>query len=313
MKHATKLNPRDWFDRIGEVAVLTTGWSSGLVNAALQRSGTAADLAARAGVDERVGELLLDALVAHDVLAYDGEQYRPSPAIIELDRAAPFGAGHIAALWSGLPTLVRTGTPATPQRHETFYPTAAATLGDWSAPAAEALATQLRPVDSILDVGAGSGVWSLSMARRSGARVIAIDLPGVADLVRQRAGAIDLRTIPGDYHRLPFPEVERVVLANVLHLEQAGDAAALVRRAASAVRPGGDVVIVDSLSDTSPEAERALSLYKLQLALRVPGATVWPLADLHAWLSAAGLACQAPIALGAGELHTAVVGVKSAA
>ena len=40
-------------------------------------------------------------------------------------------------------------------------------LGRRFMPFARQLATYLRPVDTVLDVGAGSGIWSLAMAERS--------------------------------------------------------------------------------------------------------------------------------------------------
>src|SRR6185436_6563447 len=101
--------------------------------------------------------------------------------------------------------------------------------------------------------GAGSGVWSLTMAARHvSARVTAVDFPAVLDTFLSQAAERGLSprvaTLGGDYHHVPFDtgQWSRVVLANVLHLETVDGARALVAKAARAVERGGEVVVVDS-------------------------------------------------------------------
>ena len=76
---------------------------------------------------------------------------------------------------------------------------------------------------------------------------------------------------------------DRIVLANVLHLEPPEQAAALVGRVTTALIRGGDLVIVEMLGDSTPAGERVRAIYGLHLALRTRQGKVHPLSDLRAW------------------------------
>ena len=152
----------------------------------------------------------------------------------------------------------------------------------------------LRP-RSILDVGCGSGVWSLALAQATpGARVTGLDLPAVLDRFVARASALCLAdrvdTIPGDMHSAALPEArwDLAIIANVLRLEPAEQARAIVRRVVSAVRPGGSVIIVDALAAGTPEAERARAIYSFHLALRTRAGSVHYSGEIGRWLEEAG-------------------------
>ena len=107
------------------------------------------------------------------------------------------------------------------------------------------------------------------------------DARGLAARVDLLAGSFRDVALPRD----PF---DLIVLANVLHLEPARAAQALVARFASALRPGGAVLIVDML-DGAPGRSRAHASYALHLALRIPGSFPHHEADMRRWLADAGL------------------------
>lgn len=119
---------------------------------------------------------------------------------------------------------------------------------------------------------------------------------------RARALGLDARLtlLAGDFHRAALRErhYDRIVLANVLHLEAAPVAQALLARVRPALRPGGRIVIVDSMAGPTPELDRVHRAYALFLALRVPDSRAHPEADLTAWLEAAGLGAERRIDLG---------------
>jgi ubiquinone/menaquinone biosynthesis C-methylase UbiE len=176
-------------------------------------------------------------------------------------------------------------------------------LGELFEAHARDLASKLAPAEAILDVGAGSGVWSLAMCERSAtARVTALDLPDVLPAFIARAEELDLgdqvATIAGDYQSVPLPGggFDRIVLANVLHLEPVERARSLVAHVAPALRPGGDLVVIDALAEGTPDSVRAVSLYALHLAMRTRTGRVHPRAEIERWCREAGL--------GKGELIT---------
>jgi len=138
-------------------------------------------------------------------------------------------------------------------------------------------------------------VWSLAqLARLPSARLTALDLPAVVGRARERAEGLGLADrvtlLPGDLHEASLEprRFDRIILANVLHLEPAHAAEAILARLAPALRPGGRFVLVDAMATPTPEIDRSHHAYALFLALRVPRSRAHPESDLRAWLAAAG-------------------------
>ncbi|WP_437916867.1 methyltransferase domain-containing protein [Sorangium sp. So ce302] len=113
---------------------------------------------------------------------------------------------------------------------------------------ARALAAQVGPAASLLDVGAGDGTVALEVARLVGAlRVVGVD-------VKARPGAA-LPVIGYDGERLPFPDAafEAVLLSDVLH--HAARPGALL---AEALRVASRVVALKDHFRFGPVSERVL-------------------------------------------------------
>jgi ubiquinone/menaquinone biosynthesis C-methylase UbiE len=187
------------------------------------------------------------------------------------------------------------------REREQAYAPAVSDLGRLFDGAAAELARQLAPARRVLDVGAGSGVWSLAMiAATPDARATALDLPPVLPAFLARAAALGLServsTIAGDFHEfvLPARAFDRVVLANVLHLEQEAAAQALVLSSSRALAPGGELVIVDMLP-TGPHGALAHAAYELHLAMRTRAGRAHAQGAIERWCRNAELEPRALI------------------
>lgn len=283
-------------------SVMSATQETGLLHALLSGPRAAHEIAADLGLDSRAATLVLDALVTLGVAAREGDAYDASPRLKPL--AGPFGqaGAGMAKLWGHLPAFLRTGEPfmrtdGTPAEREASYRTMVSWLARMVEAPARELAGKLGEAPSrVLDVGCGSGVWSLSIAERfPGTHVTGQDLPAVLESFLARAEALGLAgraaTIPGDMHAVTLPAgaFDLVVIANVLRLEPPERASALLARLATAVAPGGALLVVDALAGGTPERERARALYALNLALRTRGGQVHSPGEITAWLAAAGL------------------------
>lgn len=277
----------------------------GLLEALSAAPASAEDLAARLGLHPFATARVLDVLAAAGLAVRHAHGYCASPALL----AEPLGpSGSIAGvvqMWTALPQYLRSGQGyffhgRQPQSREKSYGGTVSRLGRMLAPPAQAVATALAGRGSsprtILDVGAGSGIWSLSMAQHHPeARVTALDLPGVLADFRATATALDLQdrvdTIGADYHEVQLAPAgfDRVVMANVLHLETPEDAARVIERLAPSVTPDGELVIIDAMSDGSRAADDYVAAYALHLALRTGHGRPHPEPDLRGWLAEAGL------------------------
>jgi tRNA A58 N-methylase Trm61 len=109
----------------------------------------------------------------------------------------------------------------------------------------------LQPAHLVADVGAGTGIFSVPLARAvsPGGRVLSVEvdagfLPIIADKARQ-AGVDNITPVLGQFGdpRLPRGDVDVAFLHDVLHhIEQR---ASYIQALASYLKPGGRIVVVD--------------------------------------------------------------------
>jgi ubiquinone/menaquinone biosynthesis C-methylase UbiE len=295
-------------DLFATASVISAAQETGLMRALQSGPLTAQAYAERLALDRRATRMVLDTLVALDLASREGDDYDASARLKAFMR--PLGQVGFPAenLWSHTPTFLRTGEPfmrmdATPTQREASYRVAVSGLAQlFDAPSRE-LASKLEAAPArVLDVGCGSGVWSLAIAERfPSTHVTGQDLPAVLESFMARAEALNLRdrvaSIPGDMHSAPLPAggFDLVLIANVLRLETPERAAALLARLALAVAPGGALLVVDALAGGTPERERARALYAVNLALRTHEGRVHSPGEITAWLKATGFDAIQPI------------------
>lgn len=294
--------PTDLMELAGVAAVVQTAMQEGLVEALLETPGTAEAIARQHGFDPEATALLLEALTAIGLAeAYDG-RYAPGQSLTDYARMMPGGLGFINGLWGQLPGYLKTGSrqgrmDGAIAHREEAYKTVVSGLAKLFGEAAEQVAERVPGGRArILDVGAGSGVWSLEMARRHDhATVTALDLPHVLPNFLARAEALGLgnrvETLAGSFHEVDLPArgFDRIVLANVLHLENGENAAKLLKRLRPALADQGDVVVIDALASGTPDRDLARSIYALHLTLRTRQGRNHPRTDLEQWCREAGL------------------------
>lgn len=115
----------------------------------------------------------------------------------------------------------------------------------------EALA--FRPGERVADVGAGSGYFTLRVARAVGpfGSVLAVDIaPELLEHLAGRAreaGLANVRTqlVEKDDPRLPPEGIDTVLMVDTLHYVKAPDRAAFARKLRAGLAPGGRLVVVD--------------------------------------------------------------------
>ncbi|MBC7855632.1 MAG: methyltransferase domain-containing protein, partial [Pirellulaceae bacterium] len=261
---------------------------------------TAAQVAQVCGLAAGPTELLLDALIPQGVVSKDGESYALSQLAQMLLSGTYKNLGD--EYWTHLPAFLKTGQPIAKMddvaKSEAFYQTQAAVLGWMLGPAAQCaarvLADTLPPEAAILDIGAGSGIWSLTLVQQTpDATVTAVDWLAVLEVAAETAenlGLSDrLTTIAGNYHQVEFPseQFDLAILGNVTHLETPEGNRALLAKVRQALKPGGRVVIIDVFRGQA-RGELNLALYKLGLALRTQHGHVYSAPQLESILCASG-------------------------
>ncbi|GCB47955.1 methyltransferase [Streptomyces sp. NL15-2K] len=280
---------------------LMASFSTGLLESLLEDSGTAEDFASRLGLVPYATEMTLELLASYGFVHQERGEFRASDALRRYDKDTPGGLRLHLALSAHAGDFLRSGKPfltmdGSLEERQRTYRQVAPGLRPIFADLARACAAALPPVTGeILDVGAGSGVWSLAFAEANpAATVTGLDLPEVAEGFRAQAEERGLggrvRTVAGDYHTAAVPEgaCELVILANILHLEPPDRARSLVARMWRAVRPGGRLIVVDTLRSGEDPPARIRTMYTMALAMRTAYGRVHTRADVERWLTEAG-------------------------
>ncbi len=121
----------------------------------------------------------------------------------------------------------------------------------WQPPDLVLAGLNLREGETFLDVGCGSGYFSLPAARLVGptGHVYAVDI-SLEMLMRvgrriYAEGVVNVETVLSRETNIPLPDgcADAALLANVLH--EADDRPALLREIHRLVRPGGRLLVVD--------------------------------------------------------------------
>jgi SAM-dependent methyltransferase len=205
--------------------------------------------------------------------------------------------------WTNLADTVRRGEVATPIEDDAaaFYaPLVTATFPTQLRAASRlgaALGWARRPGLRALDLGAGRAPWAIAVLQQSpGSTAVVNDLPGVVELAAATLGEHGLadraELRPGDFHTVEIEprSFDVVVLGHVCRTEGEARATALIRRAAAALRPGGQLVLADYFADN----DRKHNPFGVQMGMTMLAATrrggMLTHRQVHGWLVAAGLA-----------------------
>ena len=295
-----------------KISELATGyWASQALLAAVEVGlfealpAPATEACARAGIDPRVGEMLLDALVAIGLVVRNGETYAVDPsAAPSLSARSPVsmvGAlrfnSAMYAMWGKLGDAVKTGQPVVPPGgHLGADParTRGFVMGMHSRALAllppVAAAIDLGNATTLLDVGSGAGTLGRMLAEKNpDLRVTLLDLPAITDVARELTAAHPTAArathLAANYLTAPLPSPYDAVLhCGALHQHSAADATALIARLTAATHPGGRVVVVDLLAGPAFSM-----LFALNMALISPQSRMHSPAEVRQYFLAAGL------------------------
>jgi predicted O-methyltransferase YrrM len=272
----------------------------------------AAELAGAAALPLRGVAMILDALTGLRFLTRSGGRYElTSEGAAFLVSTSPTFHGpyleHLCAQllpqWLPLAEVVRTGRPVARTNaerdggeHFARFVESLFPLGEPLAQAVGAhlgLAAVTTPV-TVLDVGAGSGVWGITLARLSpNVRVRAVDFPAVLAVTQAlaaRQGVADrLTPVAGDFLEADLGEGHAVAaLGHILHSEGPERNRQLLRRVFAALAPGGTVVITEFVPADDRSGPAQPLLFAVNMLVNTEAGGTYTLREIGTWLGEAG-------------------------
>ncbi len=152
----------------------------------------------------------------------------------------------------------------------------------------------LTGVRTLLDVGGGTGIYSIAwLQRHPDLRAIVWDRPEVLKVAREMAdrhGVADrLECRPGDMFADPVPgDCDAILLSNVLHDWDVPQCRALLRRLAEALCRPGQILIHDVFLNDALDGPLPIALYSAALFAMTEGRAYSP-AEYRRWLTEVGL------------------------
>ncbi len=261
---------------------------------------TVDEIARSCQIQKRPAKLLLDALCSLKVLTSHNGSYHLTPVI-------QFLSGNYQNLsdeyWDHLPELLKTGNSWTKmddtKQSEKQYEAQVTALAWMMKPAAEMASGMLnigekRKELCILDIGAGSAIWSLTFASKDDkTSITAVDWPAVLEIAKASAKKLNLMerftALSGNYHEVELsPEsFDLVIVGNVTHIETPEGNKALFAKAKKSLKANGEIVIFD-IFPGQEEGELSQALYALGLALRTEKGQVYSSEQLQEFLLQSG-------------------------
>ncbi len=295
--------------------VLFTGVRLGVFSHIASGKHTAGEIAKEAKASERGVRMVLDALVACELLGKKqiGKtwRYQLTPRAAKfLVRNSPDYLGNMIEQdtmwdsWHHLPEAVRTGRPFHrvdhPQRNTRFFTNLVRSLHAISREPARRAARALGAGTShkgmrVLDLACGSGVWGIAIAEAdSQARITAQDFPAILGETRKfaRAHGVEGRYdyLPGDLTRtkLGSEQYDLVLLGHILHIQGERASRLLFRRLHAALRAGGRIVIAEMIPNDRRTGPPFPLFFALNMLLNTAVGDTYTMAEFRTWLQEAG-------------------------
>jgi (2Fe-2S) ferredoxin/SAM-dependent methyltransferase len=271
--------------------------------------GATADAAAVArGTEPRATARLLNALVALGLLEKKDGVFSPSPVAARfLARSGKDDSVdallHQASLWrtwAGLTETVLSGRPAPREemadRGDDWTVAFIAAMHKGAAQRAPALvqAVGVEGVFRLLDVGGGSGAYSIAFAQASPSlSAVILDLAPVLAIAEGHVRAAGLAgrvvTREGDLRRDDLGSgFDLVLLSSICHMLGRDENRDLLRRAFAALVPGGRVVVSDFLLAEDRAAPRQAALFSINMLVGTASGDCYTQSEYVAWMREAG-------------------------
>ena len=274
---------------------------------AIGDGGTAKQIAGKIGGAVRATEMLLNALVSLQLLEKRDGVFHNTPVAARFfvegtpdsARSAQLHSANLWKRWSTLTEAVQAGTTVAPKVDNGAVKPFIAAMDHNARGRARAVvqAVEVNGAKRLLDLGGGSGAYSIAFAKAApGLRAEIVDAPEVLalaqDYVRQAGLADRIATRAGDMLSVPLEagKYDLVLLSAICHMFSPEENKQLLERAYAALAPKGRLVISDFILEADKTAPRFAALFALNMLVNTRAGNSYSELEYEAWLKQAGFA-----------------------
>ncbi len=268
---------------------------------------TSAEVAEMSDANTRAVDRLMNALCTTGLLLKAGGRFSNAEVAAKhlVKGAAGYmgGIGHSLNLWDTWSTLtpaVRKGgavagsDPA--DRDSAWLKSFIAAMHQRAAAQASAVAglIGLSGVKRSIDIGGGSGAFSIAMARASeNLRAVVFDLPDVVTMARSYVAESGLSErfdfIEGDFNSDSFGEgYDLALLSAIIHMNSAEKNIALIKKTYGTLVSGGRVVVQDFIMNDDRTEPAAGAFFALNMLVGTEAGDSYTASEVRSWMECAG-------------------------
>ncbi|GAB89384.1 putative methyltransferase [Gordonia rhizosphera NBRC 16068] len=263
-------------------------------------------LAARTGLTRRATRISADAMVSVGLLERHGDVYENTPtADAFLSGATPADMRPLLRFWDKISfpswidlagALARGPAWEIFDLDESLQPIASAGIEAFQAGPSQALPDTVDLTDRhrLLDIGGGTGSWSISLTGRyPHLEATVFELPAVAAIANERiAGAMlgnRIRVRAGDALTDELPTgFDTFLIANLAHYWSPETNRTLLQRIRNVAEPGARLLAVDFWTDPTHTQPFAAALMAGEFAVHLRDGDVYSADEFTEWLSHTG-------------------------
>jgi (2Fe-2S) ferredoxin/predicted O-methyltransferase YrrM len=262
----------------------------------------------RIGANARAAGMLLNALAALGLLSKSGGDYHNTPESARFfvqgskdnHRDGLLHTGNMWHRWSTLTDAVRRGTCVpidrdnTPEWTSHFIAGMQRNAKDRAPLVVKALGTS--GVHRVLDLGGGSGAYSIAFAKASpDIQCEIIDVaevvPLTAEYVRKAGVSAQVSVRPGDMLQGGLGSGYDIILLNAIcHMFSEEENRDIFRRARQALGPGGRLVVQDFILNPDKTGPQHAALFSLNMLVATDAGASYSELEYNEWMKDAGFA-----------------------
>jgi len=273
---------------------------------AVGEAANAEQIGTKIHANARAAGMLLNALVALGLLSKSGDDYKNTPESARFfvqgskdnHRHGLLHTANIWHRWSTLTEVVRSGTRVPTSRDDNPEWTRNFIAGmqrhakDRAPLVVKALGT--AGVRRILDLGGGSGAYSIAFAKACpDAQCEILDVPEVvpltAEYVRQAGVSTQVSLRPGDMLQDDFGSGYDIIMLNAIcHMFSEEQNRDIFRRAHQALAPNGRLVVQDFILNPEKTGPQHAALFSLNMLVNTDAGASYSEFEYTHWMKAAG-------------------------